>query len=137
MKIVINRIWGDRNQTLGICSIIDSDNKPIFSSISLERGNRNNQRNISCILAGTYNVVLEYSAKFKQNLYEIKGVPNRSECKFHAANYWYQLNGCIALGDALADINKDGYNDVTNSKNTLKRFHKALEGAKEIKLLIV
>jgi len=83
-----------------------------------------------------YKVVLEYSNRFKTDLWEIKGVENRSECKFHAANYWYQLNGCIALGSRLADINKDGYNDITSSKNTMKAFHKALENDTEALLII-
>ena len=63
-------------------------------------------------------------------------MPARSECKFHSANYWYQLNGCIALGRSLADINKDGYQDVTSSKSTMKAFHKALEGETKVDLII-
>ena len=137
MKLIkIVRNWQDTNQTLGNCVVYDDYKKPLFSSLSLERGWRNNEKSVSCIPVGTYKVVLEYSNRFKADLWEIKGVPNRSECKFHAANYWYQLNGCIALGSRLADINKDGYNDITSSKNTMKAFHKALENDKEALLII-
>lgn len=134
--IQIIRYFQDQNQTLGDCTIFDENNKPIFSAISLERGWRNNQSNVSCVPLGTYNCVLEYSPRFKKDLWELKGVPNRSECKFHAANYWFQLNGCIALGQSLADLNKDGYNDITNSAKTMKAFHEALNGLTKVDLVI-
>ena len=134
--IKIIRDWQDENQTLGKCTIYDNNNKPLFSAISLERGWRNNANNISCVPLGTYTVVLEYSPRFKMNLWELKNVPNRSECKFHSANYWFQLNGCIALGRTILDINNDGYNDVTSSKSTMKAFHKILEGETRVELII-
>lgn len=134
--IHIIRDWQDENQTLGKCTVYDEDNKPLFSSISLERGWRNNQKNVSCVPLGTYNCVLEWSNRFQMDLWELKGVPNRSECKFHSANYWYQLNGCIALGQKLKDLNADGYNDVTNSRNTMKAFHNALKGETRVDLVI-
>lgn len=128
MRVVIIRDWQDNNQTLGKCIVYDDNNKPLFSSLSLERGWKNNERGVSCVPIGTYKAVLEYSPRFKTKLWELKGVENRSECKFHSANYWYQLNGCIALGRSLMDINKDGYNDVTSSRSTMNSFHKVLEG---------
>jgi hypothetical protein len=134
--IRIERDWQDSNQTLGKCTVYDENNKPVFSSMSLERGWRDNQNMISCVPLGTYSVVLEYSNRFKTDLWELKNVPNRSECKFHSANYWFQLNGCLALGRSLADINNDGYQDVTSSKNTMKSFHKALEGETSVDLII-
>lgn len=135
--IKIYRNWQDTNQTLGNCVVLDEKKKPIFSALSLERGWRNNEQGVSCIPIGIYQVVLEWSAKFQKKLWEIKGVENRSECKFHAANYWYQLNGCIALGQRLLDINNDGYNDITNSRNTMQSFHRAFEKDEEALLFVV
>ena len=134
--IKIVRDWQDDNQTLGKCTIYDENNKPIFSSVSLERGWRGNQKNISCVPLGRYPLLLEYSHRFKMDLWELKNVPNRLECKFHSSNFWFQLNGCIALGRSLYDINKDGYNDVTSSKSTLKAFHKALRGETRAEIII-
>ncbi len=134
--IKIVRDWQDKNQTLGKCTVYDECNKPLFSALSLERGWRNNENRVSCVPLGTYTVVLEYSDKFEMDLWELKNVPNRSECKFHSANYWFQLNGCIALGRTLADINNDDYQDVTSSKSTMKDFHEALKGETQIDLII-
>ena len=137
MKTVkINRDWQDNNQTLGRCTVYDESNKPIFSSISLERGWRNNESNISCVPPGRYPLVLEYSPKFDKMLWELKNVPNRAECKIHPSNYWYQLNGCIALGVKLKDLNNDGYNDVTSSRDTVKAFEIALKGETRAEIII-
>jgi hypothetical protein len=135
MKIEIFRLEYEEKQVLGDCVITENDEE-LFTSKSLERADNNNQRMISCIPEGEYLCVLEYSDKFDCDLWEIKGVPNRSECKFHSANYWHQINGCIALGDKLLDINNDGFRDVLNSQNTMKKFHKVLEGLTEVQLII-
>ena len=53
------------------------------------------------IPADTYPCVFEYSDKFKRKLWEIKGVPARSECKFHTGNTKADTTGCIIVGKAL------------------------------------
>lgn len=136
MKVEVIRDWSDENQTTGTCNVYDNNGRLVFSALSLERGDRNNQRNVSRIPSGQYPLVLEWSNRFKTMLWEIKDVPNRSECKFHSANYWYQLNGCIALGLDLKDINNDGYRDVTSSRLTMKRFHKAMGSLKTATLIV-
>ena len=135
MRIELFRLEYEEKQTLGECAITENG-KDLFLTKSLERADNNNQRNSSCIPSGKYLCVLEYSNRFNCDLWEIKGVPNRSECKFHSANYWHDLNGCIALGTKYLDINNDGFRDVLNSKNTMKKFHKVLEGLKEIQLIV-
>jgi len=135
MEIEVFRMEYEEKQVLGDCAITDNG-KSLFEAKSLERADNNNQRNISCIPSGEYLCVLEYSARFDCDLWEIKGVPNRSECKFHSANFWHSLNGCIALGTSYADIDKDSFRDVLNSKNTMKEFHKMLYGLTEVPLII-
>ena len=135
MRIELFRLEYEKKQVLGDCAITENG-KDIFLAKSLERADNNNQRNISCIPQGEYLCVLEYSNRFDCDLWEIKGVPNRSECKFHSANYWHDLNGCIALGTKYLDIDNDGFRDVLNSKNTMKKFHKVLEGLTEIQLIV-
>jgi hypothetical protein len=134
--IKLHRFKQDWNQTSGTVTVLDDDNDPVFASISLERGWRNNQVSVSCIPEGVYSVVLEYSNRFKKDLWEIKDVPGRSECKFHAANLWSQLNGCVALGTSPRDINNDGYLDPVRSRDTMKEFHRVLDGHTEALLII-
>jgi hypothetical protein len=130
--VIINRFRITNNYSLGQCYIKFPDGKIIHVGCSLERGWKNNQARISCIPEGIYDLVLEYSSKFKKDLWEVYGVPGRSECKFHAANYWYQLNGCIALGNKHKDINNDNALDVTSSRPTMKIFHDLLSKWKKV-----
>jgi len=96
-----------------------------------------NQQDISCIPEGKYPLKYEYSPRFKMNLWEIKQVPNRSECKFHSANYWYELNGCIALGITQKDFNNDGFVDNQYSKDALSDFHQIMSLCASAELRVI
>ena len=100
----------------------------VFSCKTLERPWMENKNKVSCVPAGSYPVVLEYSAHFKRKLNELKLVPGRSEVKIHVANYVTQLEGCIAVGLSVGDINKDGVPDMVSSRIALERMHEALDG---------
>ena len=136
MRIEIHRQKHLDKQTLGYLYIVDENDEILFSCDTLELPWKENKKNISCVPLGNYKCVLEYSARFKKDLWELKKVPNRSECKFHSANYFYQLNGCIALGNGYDDIDNDNWTDVLNSKDTMKEFHELLIGLTEINLHI-
>jgi hypothetical protein len=136
-KVQLQRLWMDKNQSTGVLSVLNDKGQPIFACLTIERGDRNNQRNVSNVPAGTYPLVKEFSPRFKSDLWELKEVPNRSECKIHPSNYWDQLNGCIAPGLRLKDLDKDGYYDVTSSKNTLNDFHKVIEDLKVTSITII
>lgn len=127
-EVIINRFKIEHSYSLGHCYIKHDTGKLEYIGCSLERGWRNNQSMISCVPEGFYTLKLEPSPTFKKDLWELYGVPNRSECKFHAANYWRQLNGCIALGNKHIDIDGDGDPDVTSSRKTMKKFHEAMLG---------
>jgi len=138
MKMVkLFRFWGDKNQTTGTLLVCDPKGQPCFMRPCIERGDRNNERNESRVPAGVYPLVLEYSPRFKKELWEIKDVPNRSECKIHPSNFWDQLNGCIAPGAKLLDIDKDGYYDVTQSQGSVRAFEAALKGYSEVTIEII
>lgn len=137
LRVFLQRLWEDRNQSTGILYVTDDKGQPIFACLCIERGDRNNQRNVSNVPPGTYDLVLENSPRFGRDLWELKGVPNRAECKIHPSNYWDQLNGCIAPGIELKDLDKDGYYDVTQSKNTTNAFHRVLAGMSKTTITII
>jgi hypothetical protein len=141
--IQIERLYHDVNYTLGNCTIYKEVNDPwgyipLFTCVSLERGWHNNEPNISCIPVGKYDCVLEHSPKFNKQLWEIYGVEGRTETKFHSANYWHELNGCIALGTQTLFLDSDKEYDVTNSKRTMDLFHEVLRpmNGKIVKLIV-
>ena len=70
---------------------------------------RDNAANISCIPGGNYQAVWSYSFHFKRPMYALIHVPSRAGIRIHSANlmgdaakgFRSQLNGCIALGEAV------------------------------------
>jgi hypothetical protein len=60
-------------------------------------------RGETAIPAGTYQVMLEWSPKFKRMLPELKGVPGYTETKFHAGNKHQDTDGCPLIGFARAN----------------------------------
>jgi hypothetical protein len=129
-RVVLQRVWMDENQSTGSLIVLDKFRQPIYISPCIERGDRNNERNVSNVPTGTYPLVWENSPKFGM-VWELKDVPNRSECKIHVANMWDEINGCIAPGTYLGELNSDGYYDTLASGDALKRFHLALKDMQE------
>ena len=119
-KVYINRIQADDKQTLG-----EMLYKGNVVAKTLELPWLQNNNKISCIPTGIYKVVRRKSAKYG-NHFHITNVPGRQFILIHNANYHYQLLGCIAVGKEHADINKDGYLDVTSSKDTMAKLLKQL-----------
>ena len=124
-RVILQRVWMDENQSTGSLIVLDKLGQPIYISPCIERGDRNNEQNVSNVPTGTYPLVWESSPKFGM-AWELKDVPGRSECKIHAANLWDQINGCIAPGTYLGELNNDGYYDTLASGDALKRFNSSL-----------
>ncbi len=86
----------------------------------------NNQKNVSCIPPGIYKCKFTRSIKFPLGTYELSSVPNRGGIRIHKGNYAagkvVDIQGCILLGNAYSDINKDGIQDIVNSTITMKAF---------------
>lgn len=96
-----------------------------FECDTLELPYRLNDKNISCIPTGKYKVSRRFSGKYGWHfiLHEVK---DRSFILIHSGNYYTHTRGCILVGNGLKDINKDGYLDVLQSLNTLKKLNEIL-----------
>ncbi len=130
-EVILTRISGDDKQTLGTLSAVGADGKP-FTCKTLELGWKNNAGQVSCIPKGNYPCEYTRSTRMSERdhkdvyTYEVKGVNGRGGIRIHSANYYHDLLGCIALGEAHIDIDHDGKKDVTNSKATIAAFEKAM-----------
>ena len=124
-RIILTRIKYEETQTRGILLVLNG-NEIVFDCKTLELPYRNNQRGISCVPAGVYNIQKEYSPKFERDLYELKDVPGRSEIKIHQGNFSSSLEGCILVGQRFTDISQDGITDLTRSVHTLVSLHNIL-----------
>jgi hypothetical protein len=119
-KAVIIREPSSLKQTLGELTLYKNEQK-IFSCKTLELPWKNNTKQESCIPTGKYNVIPRESAKYKKH-YHVQDVTGRSWILIHPGNYYHQLLGCILVGNAHVDIDKDGYKDVTSARITLDKL---------------
>ena len=119
-RAVLIRLKEDKKQTLGRLFLFDGLSV-IFESTSLELANNDNQRNISCIPTGSYNVKSRNSKKYNDH-FIIEDVPDRDFILIHPANFHTDLRGCIGIGKEFADINADNRQDITQSRATMKKL---------------
>lgn len=84
----------------------------------------------TAIPIGRYKVILSYSPHFKRVLPEILNVQFFSDIRIHNGSYPENTKGCILVGENK----KKGM--LVNSKATLDKLMKILEGEEEIYLSI-
>lgn len=116
-------------QTEGELEIYNEDTGELeFKCKTLELPYKDNERNISCIPEGFYDVVPRTSQKYGNHLH-VTGVEGRSLILIHHGNYAGSPNprtglpdirGCILVGKAHVDITGDNIKEVTSSKATMK-----------------
>lgn len=116
-------------QTHGTLTVYDEDSgEEVFKCRTLELPWKDNQRNISCIPEGYYDVITRQSPKYGLHLH-VTEVPDRSLILFHWGNYAGSMNprtgqsdirGCILVGEKFIDLDGDGLADITNSRKTMK-----------------
>lgn len=121
MKAVLTRQPSDSKQTLGTLKVFNADGAKVFECKTLELADRNNERQKSCIPKGTYNITIRNSLKYGRH-FLVNNVPNRDTILIHYGNYNKDILGCILVGATYADINGDGFPDVTSSKATLAKL---------------
>jgi hypothetical protein len=86
-----------RRETLSPCTIgtMSLDGEPFGNTLELAWDG--NKPRVSCIPAGTYEVKITPSFRFKRPMLEIIGVPGRAGIRIHGANHDYELRGCLAV----------------------------------------
>lgn len=120
-KVTIIRRSDDGKQALGDL------NTGTFVCKTLERPWKNNQSNISCVPVGVYKVRWTFSPRLLRFTYELQGVMGRSGIRIHVGNFFFNVNGCILLGDSFSDVNGDLEVDVLHSRNTIKAFENLMQ----------
>jgi len=120
MKIQVIRKVFDEVSTIGDFMV---DGEYFCKTLERPWQNGANAHGLSCILPGTYQVIVDFSPHFNGLMPHILNVPGRSEIRIHPANWPSQLEGCIALGETAT---KDA---IENSVHAFRRFFILLEPA--------
>lgn len=130
-KLLIKRFKDDGKQTQGRAILFDGD-RQILDFVTLEPPWLNNATGKSCIPAGIYTVKPRQSPKYG-NHFIIEGTSPREWVLFHVGNYIGSKNpktgtpdstGCILVGNAFVDLNRDGLLDISASGLTMQKLLK-------------
>jgi hypothetical protein len=105
--------------------------------VTLERPWKNNERNVSCIPAGTYTCKRVHSPHFGCEVFQIMNVQHRDNVLIHFGNYVQNSEGCVLVGTSFADINSDGVMDQTASQQAFKKFMSVMTGHPIFTLTVV
>lgn len=126
-------------QTEGVLYLRDKNGKLLFECVTLELPWKDNKNSISCIPAGSYKARFRYAHESPSRSYDhihIKNVPGRTWILIHTGNYNWHVKGCVLVGSAHRDINKDGLLDVINSKVTMNRLMHEIPTHEEIEVTV-
>lgn len=123
LSATLVRLHENKKQTLGALTIYEGLT-PVFSCVTLERPDLNNQPFVSRILAGDYILRARFSAKYG-NHYQIfrpcgSEIIGRELILVHWGNFFRDTTGCVLVGENISDIDGDGYRDITRSKATFR-----------------
>jgi hypothetical protein len=135
MRIEIKRKYTPK-ATYGDACVLDDNNHVLFSFYTLELPWNDNQRMVSCIPEGEYNVhKMEPNKKRAYFYFCVMNVPGRDSILFHPGNYTRQILGCILPGKTLKDLDKDNIIDITDTTATLKKLTDILPDIFKLKIL--
>lgn len=114
MRLLLPR--DDQNAARTFGAFVDDTGGFIRLCETLELPWRNNQRNVSCIPAGTYRLEYKWSEKHQRMLWHICDVPDRDDTEIHIGNSVKNTLGCVLCGST-----RDG-DDVDDSTAAFDRF---------------
>jgi hypothetical protein len=127
-KVILTRFnYGDK-QALGYVEVL-RDGECVYEAKSLELPWKDNQRSVSCIPEDIYKVrkrLADESGSRDYDHFMVMDVPNRSYILWHAGNFYWDIEGCILMGQAHIDINHDTLKDVTDTKRTIAELYALL-----------
>jgi hypothetical protein len=135
METRLLRLQQDDTQTLGRFLAFEGLFK-VFECVTLELPDRNNQTSISCVNAGKYICKRRISPKYGET-FILTDVEGREYILLHWGNYYTNTEGCILVGNDFGDINGDGHQDITSSKNTFKKMMKLMPEEFELTIIDV
>lgn len=108
MNLTINRIWYTENSTCGEM-LIDGEH----FCYTLEPRADQSFGKPYCIPAGTYEVLLQYSPRFKRLTPHLQNVPGFTAVEIHMGNYPHNTEGCTLVGGTHPEPDFVGYSDST------------------------
>lgn len=122
MIFTLRRLSLGPNATYG--QIADDRDRQVCMTLELPW--KDNKPDVSCIPAGTYEVVRYASPSHGYDVFLVKGVPGRSYIEIHKGNTVADTHGCIVVGRRFGMVGDQ--HGVTDSALAFDALMKRLEG---------
>nr|BDD47663.1 hypothetical protein 12 [bacterium] len=103
--------------------------------VTIELPEKDNKRNVSRIPPGYYPARRLVHPRFGKS-FVIDNVTDRDGIMIHPLNFAEQSRGCIGVGQTFKDLNQDGRQDITNSRQTIDNLYD-LAVAEKLRVQIV
>ena len=107
MEILIERKWKRDGYTIGVlsidgkrfCETLEDTDRGLRQDMSVQTLMKMKKPHVTAIPTGTYNVVINYSPRFKRLLPYVENVPAFSGIRIHPGNTAKDTDGCILVGE--------------------------------------
>ena len=96
MLIEIKRHWYTNRSTMGVLGINGTHTCFTLEDVARAKGVKIPKE--TCISAGSYNVIMDYSPRHEKIMPHILNVPLFEGVRFDIANKSVEVEGCIAVG---------------------------------------
>jgi len=135
MEIIIRRRWKGKNTTLGVVKIdgapygfiLEDIDRWLHSDMPLDEILKIKIKGRTAIPTGRYEVVVNYSPKFKRLMPLITKVPGYSGIRIHSGNRHEHTDGCPLPG--LSYTKDAGDYVVLSSASASERMYKVINDA--------
>lgn len=111
----------------GTFGVLLKDGVPLC--VTLELPWKQNERNVSCIPEGRYQIFPVDSPRFGDT-FQVGSVPGRTNILFHAGNTIGDTSGCILLGTSYGFSYVEQQPGIRSSRIALGKFMRALGDTK-------
>lgn len=134
MKLTLIRIANKATYTIGKlyidgvyeCDVIEDKDRGLDDSMTLEEIKRKKVYGETAIPTGTYNLIINYSQKYKKQMPLLLNVKGYEGIRIHSGNTAKDTLGCLIVGQ-----NKE-VGKVINSRVTYNKLFDKLSKAKNI-----
>ncbi len=122
MELMLNRFKGTDKSMLG--RFFTNGAMECFTLEDVRRPDGVKVQNNTAIPAGTYNVIIDASVRFKRDMPHILDVPGFTGIRIHSGNTDADTDGCILLGNK---IENDDY--ISGSHDAFNAWFPKLQAA--------
>ena len=132
MLILLKRLQCGKDGTIGTLYVNGCEECIVLEDVDrmLEIADNMKINGESCIPRGNYEVIINFSNRFKKEMPLLLNVPRFEGVRIHAGNYTGDTEGCLLLGSSY--IRKDDKPMILNSRATYDKFFAKLDASLQL-----